>query len=58
MKVKANNDIYESGVAIFLKDEIYEVIFEYDTVYELRRLSGVVRCYPKLFFTVVPEEGG
>ncbi len=57
MKVRANNDIYENGVSIFLKNEIYEVVFEYDTVYELQRAPGIRRCYPKLFFTVVLEEG-
>ncbi len=36
------------------ENKIYDVIYEYDTVYELRCDSGVY-CRPKEFFEVVKE---
>lgn len=56
MKVRAEVDVYESGVYIFSKGMEYDVIFEYDTVYELLTNVNKFRCYPKCFFTVVPDE--
>lgn len=35
--------------------KVYTVIFEYDTVYELKCDTGQY-CRPKGFFTVVPDE--
>ena len=50
MKVRAEVDVYESGVYIFSQG------MEYDTVYELLTNVNKFRCYPKCFFTVVPDE--
>ena len=55
MKVRAEVDVCESGVYIFSKGMEYDVIFEYDTVYELLTNVNKRRCYPKCFFTVVLE---
>ncbi len=58
MKVKANNDIYDNGRLCFLKNEIYTVKAVLPETYALYMACGMIRCMPKKFFTVVPEEGG
>lgn len=37
------------------KDNIYDVIFEYDTVYELKCDSGGIYCRNKDFFEIVED---
>lgn len=49
MKVKALYTGFD-----LTENKIYDVIYEYDTVYELRCDSGVY-CRPKEFFEVVRE---
>lgn len=34
------------------KDEVCELLFEYDTVYGIRRLNGEKRCLPKCMFDI------
>jgi hypothetical protein len=50
MKVKATFTGFD-----LTEDKIYEVKFEYETVYELKCDTGMY-CRPKGFFTVVDEE--
>jgi len=51
MKVKAKF----TGVNL-TKDKEYNVIFEYDTVYELTCDEGKVFCRDKAFFEIVKEK--